>query len=129
MRCLCCGKELQNEKVNWHKGCINKFFGSNTLPEIGSDQLNETLENLGNNIISNNKSITGVQKKLSLHLSNDNTPLRLTLLGYPQGYILKPNSKEYPFIAEAEHLVMTMADACGIITAPHALITIKDNIS
>ena len=46
MRCLCCGKELKNEKVNWHKGCINKFFGSNTLPEIGSDLLNETLENL-----------------------------------------------------------------------------------
>ena len=129
MKCLCCGKELINANTSWHKACIKKFFGYNTLPEIDSVLLNETLENLGENIISNNKSITGVQRKLSLHLSRDNTPLRLTLLGYPQGYILKPNSKEYPFIAEAEHLVMMMANACNIITAPHALIKIKDNIA
>ena len=129
MRCLCCGKELVNTNDFWHKSCINKFFGSNFLPKIDSDLLNKTLDVLGNNIISNNKSITGVQKKLSLHLSKDDLPLRLTLLGYPQGYILKPNSQEYPFIAEAEHLVMTMADACNITTVPHALIKIKDNMS
>lgn len=129
MRCLCCGKELVNTSTNWHKACINKFFGSNILPKIDSVLLNETLDDLGNNIVSNNKSITGVQKKLSLHLSKDDLPLRLTLLGYPQGYILKPNSKEYPFIAEAEHLVMTMADTCNIVTAPHALIKLKDNMA
>ena len=127
MRCLCCGKELINNNCFWHKACINKFFGSNILPTIDSVLLNETLDELGNNIVSNNKSITGVQKKLSLHLSKDDLPLRLTLLGYPQGYILKPNSKEYPFIAEAEHLVMSMANACNIVTAPHALIKLKEN--
>ena len=129
MRCLCCGKELVNINDSWHKRCIKKFFGSNVLPKIDSDLLNETLEKLGNSIVSSNKSITGVQKKLSLHLSKDDLTLRLTLLGYPQGYILKPNSQEYPFIAEAEQLVMMMADACGITTAPHALIKIRDNMS
>lgn len=129
MRCLCCGKNLKNENDNWHKTCINKFFGTNILPEIDSCLLNETIEKLGDNIVANNKSITGVQKKLSLHLSNNNLSFRLTLLGYPQGYILKPNSKEFPYIAEAEHLVMTMANTCGIVTAPHALIKIKDNMS
>lgn len=129
MRCLCCGKVLKNESDNWHKVCIKKFFGTNILPKIDSCLLNDTIEKLGDSIIENNKSITGVQKKLSLHLSNDQLPLRLTLLGYPQGYILKPNSEEFTYIAEAEHLVMTMADFCGILTAQHALIKIKDNMS
>ncbi len=129
MRCFCCGKELTNNNTSWHESCVKKFFGVNTLPTIDSVVLNETLDRLGLDIVSNNKSITGVQRKLSLHLSSENSSLRLTLLGYPQGYILKPNSKEYPFIAEAEHLVMMMANACGIKTAPHALIQMKENLA
>ena len=129
MRCLCCGKELKNNNILWHRSCIKKFFGSDVLPEIDSEVFNESFEKLGENIVSNKKSITGVQKKLSLHLSRGNSPLRLTILGYPQGYILKPNSKEYPFIAEAEHLVMAMANECNIVTAPHALIKIKENVA
>ena len=49
MRCFCCGKELKNNDICWHKSCINKFFGSNILPEIDSLVLNDTLEKLGEN--------------------------------------------------------------------------------
>ena len=96
MRCLCCGKELKNNNILWHRSCIKKFFGSDVLPEIDSEVFNESFEKLGENIVSNNKSITGVQKKLSLHLSRGNSPLRLTILGYPQGYILN-QSKLTPY--------------------------------
>lgn len=122
MKCLCCGKEIKNDNKTWHKNCIKHFFDTTDLPEFGFNEFNEKINVLGNRIISENKSITGVQQKLSLHLSKENNLSRLTLIGYPQGYILKPNSNEFPFIAEAEHLVMNMANECKIKTAPHALI-------
>lgn len=68
-------------------------------------------------------TVPGVQKKLSLHLSGE-TRLekpRLTLVNYPTGYILKPQTEEYAFLPEAEYLVMTMANKIGIKTVPFAL--------
>ena len=67
------------------------------------------------------------QTKLSLHLSKDKDEYRLTLIGYPLGYILKPETKEYHCIARAEHLVMLMANAASIQTPLHALIRLKDD--
>ena len=125
MKCLCCGKEVKSTN-GWHDSCIKAFFNTSILPVLDSENLRTTLEEMGNEYLSENKSVTGVQKKLSLHLSKEIGNYRLTLIGYPQGYILKPNSNEYPFIAEAEHLVMLMANECNIKTAPHALIKIND---
>ena len=62
----------------------------------------------------------GVQKKLSLHLSREDNP-RLTLVNYPTGYILKPQTEEYAALPEMEYLVMQMAEATGIKTVPYAL--------
>lgn len=120
MKCLCCGLEINDNKTSWHKRCIEKFFGTKKLPSIDLKDFNQSLNDLANKYIEDNKSVTGVQQKLSFHLSKEDS--RLTILGYPQGYILKPNSLQLSFIAEAEHLVMSMADACGIKTTPHALI-------
>ena len=72
--------------------------------------------------------VTGVQKKLSLHLTTEEKP-RLTLVGYPAGHILKPQVAEYPYMPESEQLVMCMADAVGIKTVPHALIRQGDSIA
>ncbi len=44
------------------------------------------------------------------------------MVNYPTGYILKPQVNEYPSMPESEHLVMSMADACGISTVSHALV-------
>lgn len=126
MICLCCGKEIRNSDQKWHKACIKKFFNTSFVPEL--DFVSEySLNELGEKFISDSKSITGVQKKLSLHFSKEDNPSRLTLIGYPYGYILKPNSSEFPFIAEAEHLVMLMANECKIKTSPHALIKFGDS--
>lgn len=64
----------------------------------------------------------GVQRKMSLHLDREHRPYRLTLVGYPAGYILKPPSREYPELPESEHAVMSLADAAGIRTVPHGLV-------
>lgn len=121
MNCLCCGKPLKTDDgTRWHKACIRRFFGTATLPEIKIDEDTLTalaLENTGKGV-----TVPGVQKKLSLHLLSDAVSPRLTLVDYPTGYILKPQVADFEALPQAEHLVMSMADATGIATVPHALI-------
>lgn len=131
MRCLCCGKEFdKNSKpeelsTGWHNACIRKFFGTNELPII--DISNDTLKNIVDKSIEQGYTVPGVQKKLSLHLSNEaNTP-RLTLVNYPTGYILKPQTNDYPHLLEAEYLVISMAKATKISTVPFALLRTDDS--
>lgn len=128
MNCFCCGKPLKAENDNgWHKACIKRFFGIAHIPEIEIDE--KTLEALAAQSTSKGLTVPGVQKKLSLHLSTDNRNPRLTLVNYPTGYILKPQVREFECLPEAEQLVMTMADATGISTVPHALIKSGDNLA
>jgi len=129
MNCLCCGKPIietaseQEKSSQWHNRCVKRFFGTKTLPDIEVSE--EVLEQLA--VESTNKGLTvpGVQKKMSLHLDNSGATPRLTLVNYPTGYILKPQTKEYPCLPEAEYLVMQMAEKAKIKTVPHALIRIK----
>lgn len=127
MRCLCCGKEFSATATpyelscSWHSACIKKFFGTKKLPDI--DVSDSVLEQLATESIAKGYTVPGVQKKLSLYLSEDNEP-RLTLVNYPTGYILKPQTKEYTALPEAEYLVMQMAVATKIKTVPFALLQI-----
>lgn len=101
MICLCCGKPIKNEEAascGWHHSCIKHFFGTTRLPEITIS--NEALEWIANETISKGYTVPGVQKKLSLHLSKEEKA-RLTLVGYPSGYILKPQTNEYRALPEA----------------------------
>lgn len=132
MNCLCCNKPLNEfvtpyeRNVQWHKKCIKNFFGTTSLPEL--DISEDTLKLLA--IESTNKGYTvpGVQKKLSLHLTEGKEP-RLTLVNYPTGYILKPQTEEYENLPEAEYLVMQMAKITGIKTVPFALIKMNERFA
>lgn len=125
MRCLCCGKEIKDtasdhEKINgWHSRCIKAFFGTAEMPKL--DISEEKLEELANETINKGLTVPGVQKKLSLHLSSD-IDSRLTIVDYPTGYILKPQTEEYESLPEFENLAMNMAEIAGIKTVPNALI-------
>ena len=70
-------------------------------------------------------TVPGVQKKLSLHLSTD-LNARLTIVDYPTGYILKPQTEEFDNITEFEDLAMRLAEIMGVQTVPHALIKMND---
>ena len=121
MNCLCCGKPLKNSSESgWHKNCIKRFFGTTVLPEIDISASN--LEIIAGETVRKGLTVPGVQKKLSLHLISDGKRPRLSLVNYPTGYILKPQVDDYRSMPESEHLVMSMADVCGITTVPHALI-------
>ena len=128
MRCLCCGKELPDNhyQSRWHASCIKRFFGTKELPEITLNDKSLTM--LATQSVEKGYTVTGVQKKMSLHLTVDEVP-RLTLVDYPSGYILKPQEADYPYMPESEQLVMSMADAAGIKTVPHALIVQDGGVS
>jgi len=126
-RCLCCGKTLRAEnEYRWHTSCIKSFFSTTKFPDI--DVSKEVLNQIAIDNTNKGFTVPGVQKKLSLHLSNDEKP-RLTLVNYPTGYILKPQTDEYASLPEMEYLVMQMAKASGIKTVPFALLCLpsQDN--
>lgn len=81
----------------------------------------ETLKKLAEESTNKGFTVPGVQKKLSLHLTEGSSP-RLTLVNYPTGYILKLQTEEYETLPEGEYLVMQMAKQVGIKTVPFALI-------
>ena len=125
MKCLCCGREftpkssIEEVESGWHQKCAKTFFGSSKLPIL--DISDETLKRLAQESTNKGFTVPGVQKKLSLHLTEENLP-RLTLVNYPTGYIFKPQTEEYKNLPEAEYLVMQMAKHIGIKTVPFALI-------
>ena len=132
IRCLCCNSEILNPKeyekdVLWHEKCIRKFFGTSTLPEL--DISEKALERLANMTVNKGLTVPGVQKKLSLHLSNKNRMTKLTVVDHPTGYILKPQSQEFPNLPESEFLSMKMAEIAGIKTVPNALIRLDGKMA
>ena len=132
MRCLCCGKEFGPKtteyemSVSWHHACIKKFFGTKVMPDL--DISREKLEELARESTSKGYTIPGVQKKLSLYLTNaDGGTPRLTFVNYPSGYILKPQTPEFEALPEAEYLVMSMAVATKIRAVPFALVKLGND--
>ncbi len=125
MNCLCCSKLINASAseeewiTGWHRSCVRRFFGTRKLPEI--DITEEKLLELARESVNQGLTVPGVQKKISLHLTAGTNP-RLTLVNYPTGFILKPQTAEYENLPECEYLAMRMAAAAGIKTVPFALI-------
>ncbi len=69
-------------------------------------------------------SISGVQIKLSMKVSEDQSRLELVSAG--GRYILKPPQAVFPNLAENESLTMRIADMVGIEIPPHGLLRLKD---
>lgn len=102
--------------------CKAEFFGLRELPVI--DLSKETLEKLAERSTSIGLTVPGVQKKLSLHLSDEDSS-RLTIMGHPSGYILKPQTEDYEQLPESEDLVMDIAEMMGVRVVPHGLIEVE----
>ncbi|MBK5200206.1 MAG: HipA domain-containing protein [Spirochaetaceae bacterium] len=120
--CLCCGKPLGANEVDWHHGCIKNFFGIKTLPSINIKEFSAIFLNPKNK----EAIITGVQKKVSLHLQKEGDNSRLTLVNYPSEYILKPFSDIYHQLPENEWLTMHLANICDLETVSFGLIRLED---
>ena len=102
--------------------CKADFFGLKELPAI--DLSMETLEELAEKSSSLGLTMPGVQKKLSLHLSDEESS-RLTLVGHLEGYILKPQTEDFEQLPESEDLGMDIAEMMGVKVVPHGLIEVE----
>jgi serine/threonine-protein kinase HipA len=122
-RCLFCYLPLNENEVDFHKTCSKKIFGQFIPPALPYSE--EDLEPLAKKVIQSHTAVTGVQAKLSLHITNNNEEgagKRFTIVGLWGGYILKPPTKLYQQLPEVEDVTMHLAKLAKIKTAPHSLI-------
>lgn len=112
--------------VEYHEGCSKKFFGSKIPPELNYSQ--DEMLDLATKVVKSQKTVTGVQPKLSLNIEKYNKGTsyqKLTIVGLWGQYILKPQTKNYPELPEIEDLTMKLAESVKIQTVPHSLIRLK----
>ncbi|MFV0361540.1 MAG: HipA domain-containing protein [Suipraeoptans sp.] len=125
MKCLYCGKSIngtasEDELASeWHQRCVKEFFGTSNMPRI--EISDAQIEDIARLYVEKGYTVTGVQKKLSLHLT-DEKETRLTIVDYPTGYILKPQTEEFEGLPEAEALCMRLAKVTGIAVVDFGLI-------
>lgn len=125
-RCLYCYNELAGGEQDYHTSCIKKVFGTKGMPEIPYTR--DNIDDLARDLVLRQTTVTGVQPKLSMHLSRGekDEPNRLTLVGMAGDYILKPQAKAYPNLPENEDLTMHLAEIAGINVVPHTLARMAD---
>ena len=123
-KCLYCYKELEKGQRDFHPQCARKFFGMREAPLL--EYRHEDLDQLAEQVIRAQTSLTGVQPKLSLNLSKHEGCSRLTIVGLWGDYIFKPQTDMYPQLPENEDLTMHLAEATKIRVVPHSLIRLAD---
>ena len=123
-KCLYCYKELEDDQRDFHPQCARKFFGMREAPLL--EYRHEDLDQLAEQIIRAQTSLTGVQPKLSLNLSKHEGCSRLTVVGLWGDYIFKPQTDVYPQLPENEDLTMHLAEVIKIRVVPHSLIRLAD---
>ena len=125
-KCLFCYQELEEGQKDFHPACAKKFFGKTEAPDLpySRDNINE----LARESVLSRIAVTGVQSKLSMDVNKGekDEPDRLTIVRLWGKYILKPKSKEYPWMPEVEDLTMHLAEISKIEVVPHTLIRFSD---
>jgi serine/threonine-protein kinase HipA len=109
-RCLFCYQPLAVREEDFHAFCSKKIFGQPTPPALPYAEADLAL--LAKEVIQSQIAVTGVQAKLSLHISGNHkegTKRKFTLVGLWGGYMLKPPTARYPQMPEVEDLTMHLA--------------------
>jgi serine/threonine-protein kinase HipA len=124
--CLFCYQPLAANGQDFHASCSKKIFGQPTPPDLPYSE--EDLEPLAKKVIQSQTAVTGVQAKLSLHITGNpigGNERRFTIVGLWGGYLLKPPTAWYPQLPEVEDVTMHLAQLAKIKTAPHSLIRLQ----
>jgi serine/threonine-protein kinase HipA len=130
-KCLYCYQFIGDEELatdagtqGYHRRCSQRFFGRPEPPRI--DFTAEDILALAEQVIKSQRSVTGVQPKLSLDIAKEkDRPDKLTIVGLWGQYILKPQSEVYPNLPENEDLTMHLAALSDIRTVEHSLIRLR----
>lgn len=124
-KCLFCYQELHEGEKDFHAHCARKFFGTVEAPRMEYTQ--SDMDQLAEQIIKAQTTLTGVQPKLSLNLQKHEGSQRLTVVGLWGAYIFKPQTSRFAELPENEDLSMHLAEIAGIKTAQHSLIRLADD--
>lgn len=127
-RCFYCYKIIDESELTtpagiagYHPKCSRKFYGTPEPPEL--DLTDDKIKEFAQEIIKTQRSVTGVQPKLSLEISKgENNTRRFTIVGVWGDYILKPQTQQFKNLPENEDLTMRLAEITKIKTVDHALI-------
>ena len=115
---------MEKGQRDFHPQCARKFFGMREAPLL--EYRHEDLDQLAEQVIRAQTSLTGVQPKLSLNLNKHEGRSRLTIVGLWGEYIFKPQTDMYPQLPENEDLTMHLAEVIKIRVVPHSLIRLAD---
>lgn len=126
-----CYKEIDSKDLDtpaglaeYHPRCSKIFFGKTSPPIL--DFTEDQILQLAGQVIKMQKSVTGVQPKLSLGISKEKIASeRFAIVGLWGEYILKPQTERYPNLPEIEDLTMHLAEISKIKTVQHSLIKLK----
>ncbi|MFT7620825.1 MAG: serine/threonine-protein kinase HipA [Planctomycetota bacterium] len=112
--CIHCARPLEKRGANgnYHPECALQLFGQDQPPIF--DLTEKTFEREAAKALKSKFSLTGVQAKFSAQLIS--TQKRKTYV-FPGRYILKPEPKQLPSLAHAEHFAMLYASLLGIDSA------------
>lgn len=105
----------------YHPACLESLFGSPILPRLEFSL--PSLMRLATDM-AGKMSISGMQEKVSLKLSDD--PSRLEVAPSGGRYILKPEPTRFAFLPQNEHLTMSLARLVGIEVPPFGLFELTD---
>lgn len=105
----------------YHPACLSALFGSPILPRL--DFSLPSILRLATEM-AGKMSISGVQEKVSLRLSDD--PEKLEIAPSGGRYILKPDPSRFAFIAANEHLTMSLARQADIEVPVFGLFNLQD---
>jgi serine/threonine-protein kinase HipA len=125
-RCLYCYEELKKNEIDFHSSCSKKIFDQPIPPILSCSELE--MEALALQVVKSQMTITGVQPKLSLALSNTENkkePKRFTIVGLWGNYILKPPTPNFIQLPEVEDVTMHLATLAKIKVVPHSLIRLQ----
>lgn len=124
-----CYEQLNTpQEINqeFHIACSRIIFDKPIPPIL--DFSEKDISELANESVSNQKTIPGVQPKLSIGRKKTSKRFeadRLTIIGFLGEYILKPQTSFYKELPEIEDLTMHLAKLSHIKTAKHSLIRLK----
>ncbi len=82
---------MEEGQKDFHSGCARKLYETKDVPLL--EYKHEDLDQLAEQVIRTQTSLTGVQLKLSLNLNKHNGCNRLTIVGLWGDYIFKPQTE------------------------------------
>jgi serine/threonine-protein kinase HipA len=118
--CRICLKSTAGS-LDYHPACLESLLGTKTIPllDIGFAELMGLAAEMAGKM-----SISGVQEKVSLRLSDDKSCFEIAPI---RGrYILKPEPSRFAFVPQNEHLTMRLAELAGIEVPPLGLVALRD---